>query len=223
MKSEIKTVILEYRKQLCESEFNSLFVNVLFYILNFIQNLFTLSGHIRIWMYAFKQRPAFITFVSFWVILTFIFSFALNYFLKNSLLVNIFNFYRIFEIFVINLWMFLFRQGATTTYKSNKEDDIRLFVQLIVQYLTVILCFSGIYRYQIFHSPCSFNIVSMSYIESVYFSIVTITTLGFGDIYPKGMIARAIVSSEVLIGMFFVLLLFTTVLSKISFSWKDDS
>ncbi len=47
---------------------------------------------------------------------------------------------------------------------------------------------------------------SLSFSESIYFSIVSITTVGYGDIVPHSSLARVLASAEVICG--FMLLLF---------------
>lgn len=44
----------------------------------------------------------------------------------------------------------------------------------------------------------------LDFIQSIYFSIVTITTLGFGDISPKTDLAQITTASEVLLGVIFI-------------------
>lgn len=51
------------------------------------------------------------------------------------------------------------------------------------------------------------------YFDFLYFSIVTITTVGFGDIQPVHWCARTVVIAEILFGLGFVLLLFTMLIS----------
>lgn len=67
----------------------------------------------------------------------------------------------------------------------------------------------------IFYMPSLLNLVGFSQIspseyfspeiktpiDAIYFSVVTITTLGFGDINPASQIMRAVVSVEVLLGI----------------------
>jgi voltage-gated potassium channel len=47
---------------------------------------------------------------------------------------------------------------------------------------------------------------ALNFSESIYFSIVTISTVGYGDIVPHSSVARVLVSLEVICG--FLLLIF---------------
>ena len=53
--------------------------------------------------------------------------------------------------------------------------------------------------------------------RSLYFSVVTFSTLGYGDIYPGGML-KICAAAEALIGLF-VVALFTVSLARRLFRW----
>ncbi len=72
-------------------------------------------------------------------------------------------------------------------------------IVLLVAYMVVILIYAIIYSV----IPDSLN-KPLSFIESLYFSIVTITTLGYGDILPKTKTSMMIVSSEALTGVLLI-------------------
>lgn len=76
-------------------------------------------------------------------------------------------------------------------------------ILLGVSYLCLISIFSIIYWFNSgSFEPCT------TYIDSIYFSVVTITTLGYGDILPLTGLMKIAVSLEALIGIaFFGLLL----------------
>lgn len=52
--------------------------------------------------------------------------------------------------------------------------------------------------------------------DFIYFSIVTVTTTGFGDILPHSSIARLIVCSEIIFGVLFTLIIVGLVISRFS-------
>jgi hypothetical protein len=45
--------------------------------------------------------------------------------------------------------------------------------------------------------------------DALYFSIVTITTTGFGDISPRSPLAKALVCTEILFGLAYAVLIFS--------------
>lgn len=136
--------------------------------------------------------------------------------------------FRLWEISIINIWMFIFKQGASKSQNTNDdENNIRLFILLLFQYFTIILIFSCIY-YILFTIDSNNFIINSSpnlggsIITWIYFSIVTIATTGYGDIFPTTSIAKVSTISEILFGMLFVLLFITNILSKMNFSWRDN-
>ena len=52
--------------------------------------------------------------------------------------------------------------------------------------------------------------------EAFYFSVVTITTLGYGDISPTNKIGQFLVVSQTLMGIVFIILVVSTFLTGIS-------
>jgi len=77
-------------------------------------------------------------------------------------------------------------------------------------YLFAALGMSGVY-YMVFssHFGC-FSLpedisISPSIVDFIYFSFVTVTTVGYGDIVPRHTFVRVLVLSQVLFGLFLVL------------------
>lgn len=63
-------------------------------------------------------------------------------------------------------------------------------------YLLLISTFAVVYRVYPQFSP-----EPLSCVEAVYFSVVTITTLGYGEILPQTNVARLLTAGEVLLGI----------------------
>lgn len=57
--------------------------------------------------------------------------------------------------------------------------------------------------------------------ESLYFSVVTIATVGYGDIVPKSVDARLLVSLEILVGVFYQIFFFS-ILATILLQRRND-
>jgi hypothetical protein len=91
--------------------------------------------------------------------------------------------------------------------KSHRDIQIKLTKKLLTILIGMILFFSG--AYYLLGLCDSFglhgiylNKVAAEYHESLYFSIVTITTLGYGDFTPLGL-SRLLAVIEALAGLFF--------------------
>lgn len=91
---------------------------------------------------------------------------------------------------------------------------MRSLILLFVDLLQIILCFSILYLSKpvIEISECG-NIVSHPF-QSIYFSFVTITTLGYGDLRPVSAYGRFLVCFEAFFGLVFVLLIFGSFLQR---------
>ena len=77
-------------------------------------------------------------------------------------------------------------------------DDVRLRTYLIV-FLAVVLACGWLYSCLTEHGH-GVNTPGLGFLEGVFFSIVTVTSLGYGDIYPVGF-SRVIAGAEVLFGL----------------------
>jgi voltage-gated potassium channel len=84
--------------------------------------------------------------------------------------------------------------------------------------LYLILGFTWAYGYMLLqaHDPGSFNLSAANQgvgVQMVYFSFVTLTTLGFGDITPLSRVAHMLTVTEAIIGNLYVAVVVTYLLS----------
>ena len=85
-------------------------------------------------------------------------------------------------------------------------DSHRLLSVALLNYLETILWYAFLYGR--FDSHFKTVCVSLDSVAStIYFSLVTITTLGYGDISPNDDIAAILVSSNLLMGILLSLLI----------------
>jgi hypothetical protein len=96
--------------------------------------------------------------------------------------------------------------SVVDTYGSHVgiRSPLRSILLLAIGYLEIIVGFAILYLYNntIAFSKCD-NIVEQP-IEALYFSLVTIATLGYGDIYPINQLGRILVILETLTGLVIV-------------------
>jgi hypothetical protein len=59
--------------------------------------------------------------------------------------------------------------------------------------------------------------------NAFYFSIVTISTLGYGDYVPGNALGKVIVSVETIMGIVFIILVFSTFISRFGRSGANDA
>lgn len=99
--------------------------------------------------------------------------------------------------------------------KSAKEikNLIARVLSVFYAYMAVAIVFSALYRLLEHNNPKSFSASFGSWFDAIYFSFVTITTLGYGDIYPVTVPARIMVVLEVLIGLLLLVIMLATAIS----------
>jgi voltage-gated potassium channel Kch len=73
--------------------------------------------------------------------------------------------------------------------------------------VTFVMGYAACYRQLSLCEPSSFN-ETLSGVDAIYFALVTLTTVGYGDISPRSQLARAIVTTQLVgviwFGIFFV-------------------
>ncbi|WP_292436152.1 potassium channel family protein [Methylobacter sp.] len=84
----------------------------------------------------------------------------------------------------------------------------------------VAILFAALFRYQSVWNPGAFDRPIETTLDSFYFSVVTLATVGYGDIHPVGSVAKILVIIEVLLG---ILLLAIMVGAAISVTFHEIS
>ena len=116
-----------------------------------------------------------------------------------SLLIIImaFAFYRIIEIICVQFHAILFITEKTL------YDEVRTLMLALLNYFEIIFWFG--FFYHIFYFSFSDENVLNTVGGSLYYSIVTMTTLGSGNIFPTDLIGRVLIIFQVLIGLYMAL------------------
>lgn len=78
-----------------------------------------------------------------------------------------------------------------------------------------LIVFASTYVTASYQNPDAFNEV-LNKGSSIYFTIVVLSTTGFGDIVPRSGFARAAVNTQMLIDLFFVALILRFILSAVN-------
>lgn len=130
----------------------------------------------------------------------------------------------LFYIFVLAGDIFLSVFGHEKLEKKRGMVDITNvhemraeIISALVKYMGAIISFATIFNgLQKIFDGIAFHISHPSpfpYFDLLYFSLVTITTLGYGDIQPTLWLSKSLVIFEIVFGLGFVLLLFTMLIS----------
>jgi len=154
----------------------------------------------------------------FWIFPVLLLYLPLKFFAVISIL------FALFYIFVLAGDIFLSVFGHEKLEKKRGMVDITNVHEMkaeiigaLVKYVGAIISFATIFNgLQKIFNGAAFNISHPSpfpYFDLLYFSLVTITTVGYGDIQPTLWVSKSFVIFEIVFGLGFVLLLFTMLIS----------
>ncbi len=205
------------------NKYKNSFVRIIYKIFFNLQNYLTLSSFIRSLFYFTGNKKKFPNFVPIWIFLWLIGIIILYFLNVSNAIVLSFFIYRLWEILIVNFWMFLFQQTSQSISASgDKEDNIRFIFLLIIQYFTLIFCFAGLNRCIYSNNSNSFKVLYDTSMTWLYHSVVTLTTLGYGDIVPNQntIYSQISVICETLFGMLFILLFLSVIIKQMSFRYE---
>lgn len=149
---------------------------------------------------------------------------------EYNIFLLIFFWYRILIMFS-GQWHYIFKNQyehfkKPTILSLNRDETVeepkigkpisRTALISLFNYFEIIVIFS--YFYSIYQS-CIFFLKDKNIVEGfdyIYFSIITITTVGYGDYSPKNFEAKFLVCSEVILGFIIVIFFISSVISKIN-------
>lgn len=160
------------------------------------------------------------SFVEIWVMINLLTSIGLLYISSTlnirwwEIIILIYAGSRIFEIIIYQINVLLFDE-----YRAKKENKPyrvgsyrRLVILLISNAIEILMWFAIFYRY--FDYLFISNYIQLNtFLGSIYYSIVTMSTLGYGDIIPKNHYALYIIIPQMLIGIFIAIVILARFIS----------
>jgi hypothetical protein len=117
-----------------------------------------------------------------------------------------------FAIWFYLLWRIF--NSVSGIYGPGSADYLQqvpiwhILLDVVASYFIAIACFSVLYVYVVRRDPEAFSEV-LRLSNAIYFSVVTMTTTGYGDISPKSGWARVLVGIQILFGFFYSVLFFS--------------
>jgi voltage-gated potassium channel Kch len=99
--------------------------------------------------------------------------------------------------------------GAESAQYLEVTPIWRILLDVTIAFVLAAFCFSVLYVYIArLQGPAAFS-GDLTLGEALYFSIVTMTTTGYGDISPKSGLAKFLVSVQILFGFLYNVLFFS--------------
>ena len=141
---------------------------------------------------------------------------VLDFFNTRSQILKLITLADVFIFFVISIVLglrHLFDEGPIT---------LNRLMGGICIYILLGMCWSIIYMYLIWWHPDAFAGAIADtpdnplFWDMIYFSFVTLTTLGYGDITPVEPVARALTYTEAIVGQLFIAILIGTLVGNIA-------
>ncbi len=114
---------------------------------------------------------------------------------------------------VVALLFYLFTTGlAFRTLFTGKQIDLNTLMGSICVYILVGISWSILYFFAAIIHPNAFDGVNITttkqlFTDLLYYSFVTLSTLGYGDMTPMTPIARTLAYIEALFGQFYIAIL----------------
>jgi hypothetical protein len=105
--------------------------------------------------------------------------------------------------------------------RLGTSDRLRLLAEALLGYLLIILCFSIVYHCCYLICPNYFYFSSsglnsdVTYFDFLYFSFVTIATVGYGDISPIAHVVRMCAVAEIILSLTYFPLIVTSFLESV--------
>jgi|GEM_PF-1736965 len=108
--------------------------------------------------------------------------------------------------------IFRYRKRPKRSVSSSPASRPGAVVVCFVCYLITIYVFAVGYMYISGFDNEAFNTAEqLGIIDSVYFSLITATTVGYGDIHPVSYAAKIMAMSEIIIGLLYVVVMFSSI------------
>lgn len=131
-------------------------------------------------------------------------------------------------LLLITSHIMLLKYVFTDFFKRKRQivpNDITI---IITTYITLAISFGLVYTIiSFFSDDIAFNNIPKTleefefYFRHIYFSFITITTIGYGDIYPLTTIGQFLVTIEVITGMILTNVILGLVIGSGIFNFKD--
>lgn len=180
--------------------------------------------------FIFKDGPLKATaLVFYYLILVPIINFSLNINENESSLKYFFYFLSFINILLlIACHIIILKYVFADFFRRRRKVVPKDVVVVITTYITIAISFGLLYTVlSLFSSTQVFNGITQDlpqiefYFKHIYFSFITITTVGYGDVYPLTMLAQFLVVVEIITGIVLTNVILGLVIGSGILSSKD--
>ena len=103
--------------------------------------------------------------------------------------------------------LFIFLVPPSTRRRQTEFGARGTIAFCVLSYILTVYGFGIAYAFVSHSDPTAFNAGKLTLFDSVYFSLITAATIGYGDISPVSRVARTFVMVEVLVTFFYAIFL----------------
>lgn len=128
--------------------------------------------------------------------------------------VLIFGIFRILQIISLNLRTLLFDVTTVGEPTAAIKRARWHFVAIGFSFLDTVLLFGFAYQF-LNHRYGILNQHFSGFFEYLYYAVITITTIGYGDIHPVTFFGRILVMGEAVVALFFLVLFVSGALARL--------
>ena len=180
--------------------------------------------------FIFKDGPLKATaLVFYYLILVPIINFSLNINEEESSLKYFFYFLSFINIILLIACHIIILKYVFTDFLRRRRKIVPTDVIIVITtYITIAISFGLLYTVlSLFSSTPVFNGITQDlpqiefYFKHIYFSFITITTVGYGDVYPMTMLAQFLVVVEIITGIVLTNVILGLVIGSGILSSKD--
>jgi len=115
-----------------------------------------------------------------------------------------------------NLFIIFIVASVIKALLVKKKVDIYALVEAINGYLLLAIMFISLVAFCDLYIPGSYNATGKSDMELVYYSMITLTTAGYGDITPQLPISQSLSMLMAVTGQFYVAIIVAILVGKFS-------
>jgi len=119
-----------------------------------------------------------------------------------------------------NLFIIFIVASVIKELLIKKNVDIYTLVEAINGYLLLAIMFISLVAFCDLYIPGSYNAAGKSDMELVYYSLITLTTAGYGDITPQLPISQSLSMLMAVTGQFYVAVIVAILVGKFSSNYK---